>query len=141
MREVMEGEIMNRVYQQLNQLSELPPLFKEVRKQLQYHTESGFSVDEASAYAQQLSDIEEVLIPEWQARLGDSKYQITFECSPQLGGFIKISIAREGAEPAEVFAEPYIHFNAEMCDGSCYQYVYQKVICFKEGLETKRVNF
>ena len=73
---------MNRINQQLNKLSELPPLFKEVRGKLQYHTESGFSVDEASSYAQQLSDIEEILIPDWEARLGDSKYQITFDCSP-----------------------------------------------------------
>lgn len=131
---------MNRIYQQLNKLSELPPLFKEVRSKLQYHTESGFEVDEASSYAQQLSDIEEILIPDWEARLGDSKYQITFECSPQLGGFVMLKIARDGADPVVVFTESYIHFNSEMCDGSCYQYVYQKVLCYQEGLVTKRVN-
>ncbi len=131
---------MNRIYQQLNNLSELPPLLKEASSKLQYHTESGFEADEASAYSQQLSDIEEILIPEWQARLGDSKYQISFECNPGLGGFLKIKIARDGTDPVEVFAESYVHFNAEMCDGSCYQYVYQKVLCFQEGLETKRVD-
>lgn len=131
---------MNRIIRQLTQLSELPTLFEEVRGKLQYHTESGLDADEASAYAQQISDIEDILIPEWRARLGDSKYQITLECSPQLGGFIKIKIAREGANPVEVFADSYIHFNAGMCDGSCYQYVYQRVLCFREGLETQRID-
>jgi hypothetical protein len=132
--------MMNRIYQELHNLSELPTTFKETSNKLQYHTDTGFSLDEANAYAQQLSDIEEILIPDWQTRLGDSKYLIIFECNPQLGGYVKIKIARDGADPVEVFAENYIHFNAEMCDGSCYQYVYQKVICFQEGLKTKRVN-
>jgi len=38
-----------------------------------------------------------------------------------------------------VFAESYAHFNSEMCDGSCYQYVYQKVLCYQDGLASGRV--
>jgi hypothetical protein len=131
---------MNRIHKELHNLSELPAIFKDVIGKLQYHTESGLTLDEASAYAQQLSDIEDVLIPAWQQRLGESKYLIIFECIPQLEGFLKIKIAREGRDPLEVFTESYAHFNAGMCDGSCYQYVYQKVICYKEGLETNRVD-
>ena len=130
---------MKRIIQQMNELDELPALFNELRDKLQYHTESGFGEDEASAFAQQLSDIEAVLIPDWRKRLSGSKYQIGIECSPQLGGFLKMTISRDGAEPVVVFAESYIHFNSEMCDGSCYQYVYQKVLCYQEGLETGRV--
>ena len=131
---------MNRIYKELHDLDELPSTFREVSDKLQYHTESGLTLDEASAYAQQLSDIEEILIPEWQKKLTDSKYLIILECIPQLNGFLKIKITRENADPVEVFTESYAHFNAGMCDGSCYQYVYQKVICYKEGLETKRVD-
>ena len=131
---------MNRINKELHDLDGLPALFKEVSHKLQYHTESGLTVDEASSYAQQLSDIEKILIPEWRTRLADSRYVIIFECTPQLNGFLKIKIARETADPVEVFTESYAHFNAGMCDGSCYQYVYQKVICYKEGLETKRVD-
>jgi hypothetical protein len=131
---------MNRIYKELHDLDELPSTFKEVSDKLQYHTESGLTLDEASAYAQQLSDIEEILIPEWRTRLADSGYLVIFECTPQLNGFLKIKIARESAGPVEVFTESYAHFNAGMCDGSCYQYVFQKVICYKEGLETKRVD-
>jgi hypothetical protein len=131
---------MNRIDKESDSLNELPSIFQEISGKLQYHTESGLSLDEASAYAQQLSDIEEVLIPEWRKRLGDSKYLIKLECIPQLNGFLKIKIARERSDPVEVFTESYAHFNAGMCDGSCYQYVYQKVICYKEGLETKRVD-
>ena len=131
---------MNRIYKELHDLDELPSPFREVSDKLQYHTESGLTLDEASAYAQQLSDIEEILIPEWQKKLTDSKYLIILECIPQLNGFLKIKITRENADPVEVFTESYAHFNAGMCDGSCYQYVYQKVICYKEGLETKRVD-
>ena len=131
---------MNRIYKELHDLSELPSIFKAVNDKLQYHTESGLTLDEASAYAQQLNDIKETLIPEWRTRLADARYVIIFECIPQLNGFLKLKIARENAEPVEVFTESYAHFNAGMCDGSCYQYVYQKVICYKEGLETKRVD-
>ena len=131
---------MNRIYKELHDFDELSVIFEEIGNKLQYHTESGLTVDEASAYAQQLRDIEEILIPEWQKRLGNSKYVIIFECTPQSNGYLKIKIARDNAEPVEVFTETYVHFNAGMCDGSCYQYVYQKVICYKEGLETKRVD-
>ncbi|MGD8590452.1 MAG: hypothetical protein PVG22_16640 [Chromatiales bacterium] len=131
---------MNKIYKELHDLGEFPATFQEVSSKLLYHTESGLTLDEASAYAQQLSDIEEILIPEWRKRLENSKYFIIFECVPQLNGFVRIKIAREGSDPVEVFTESYIHFNAEMCDGSCYQYVYQKVLCYKEGLETKRVD-
>ena len=131
---------MKRIYKELHNLSQLPATFEEIRNQLQYHTESGLSLDEASAYAQQLNDIKEILVPAWQTKLGNTDYFINLECIPQLNGFIKIKITKDKAEPVEVFTESYTHFNAGMCDGSCYQYVYQRVICYKEGLETKRVN-
>ena len=46
----------------------------------------------------------------------------------------------EGVEPVEVFAESYSRFNSEMYDGSCYQYVYQKVLCYEDALASGRVR-
>jgi hypothetical protein len=123
----------------VNDLSKLPAVLREVRGQLQYHTESGFSAEEADGYAQQLDDLESILIPEWKSRLKDSTYEIDVECVPMLGGFLKITVHREGVKPVVVFAESYAHFNSEMCDGSCYQYVYQKVLCYEDGLASGRV--
>jgi hypothetical protein len=130
---------MLRISQRVNQLSELPGVLEEVRKQLQYHTESGFTAEEANGYAQQLDDLETILIPGWRERLKDAAYEVDVECVPVLGGFIKIKIQREGEEPVVVFTESYAHFNSEMCDGSCYQYVYQKVLCYEDGLASGRV--
>ena len=48
-------------------------------------------------------------------------------------------LTKKDAEPVVVFLESYVHFNSEMCDGSCYQYVYQRVLCYEEGLATGRV--
>lgn len=126
------------IRKQSDDVTKLSSLFKEVREQLQYHTESGFSAEEANGYAQQLDDIEKNLIPDWKARLGDTPHEVILESNPILGGYLKIKIVRDG-KPVEVFAESYGHFNSEMCDGSCYQYVYQKVLCYKEGLTTGRV--
>ena len=130
---------MIRISQRVNDLSKLPAVLGELRKQLQYHTESGFSTEEADGYAQQLDDLESILMPEWRARLAGSAYEIDVECVPALGGFLKITVHRAGGKPVVVFAESYAHFNSEMCDGSCYQYVYQKVLCYEDGLASGRV--
>jgi hypothetical protein len=130
---------MIKITKRLSNLNELPSALHEVRERLQYHTESGFTAEEANGYAQQLDDVEKILIPAWEKRLRDNAYEIEVDSSPNLGGFLKIKVIREGAKPVEVFTENYAHFNSEMCDGSCYQYVYQKVLCYEEGLETGRV--
>jgi len=130
---------MIRISRRSDDVKKLPVLLDEVRKRLQYHTESGFSAEEANGYAQQLDDIETILVPKWEERLRDGSYEVVVDASPNLGGFLKIKITREGAAPVEVFTESYAHFNSEMCDGSCYQYVYQKVLCYEEGLATGRV--
>ena len=130
---------MNRINQRLNDLSGLPSVFNDIQKQLRYHTESGFTSEEADGYAQQMEDIEEVLIPLWQSKLEQKKYNIVVDCAPKLGGFLKISVQWEEAQSVDVFAASYNHYNSEMCDGSCYQYVYQKVLCYKDGLASGRV--
>ncbi len=131
---------MPRLNQHVTNLSELSGVLRDVRKELAYHTESGFTAEEANGYAQQLDDLESILVPKWAARLKDAAYGVDVECVPTLGGFIKIRIEREGAEPAEVFAESYARFNSEMYDGSCYQYVYQKVLCYEDALASGRVR-
>ena len=130
---------MGRITQRLNDLTELPSAFNELRHRLKYHTESGFSVEEANGYAQQMDDIEDILVPVWKERLGDTSYEILIDSDPALGGFLKIRVIREGLDPVEIFAEAYAHFNSGMCDGSCYQYVYQKVLCYKDALASGRV--
>jgi hypothetical protein len=130
---------MSRIDQQFPDLEALHSAFQEIQKQLRYHTESGFTAEEANGYAQQLDDLEERLVPAWRKKLGDTPYTVMLECSPKLGGFLKIKINRKDAEPVVVFLESYVHFNSEMCDGSCYQYVYQRVLCYEEGLATGRV--
>lgn len=131
---------MPRVEQRITDLAELPPILKQVGSQLQYHTESGFTGEEANAYAQQLEDLEELLIPAWRERLGDAAgYAVEVLAVPELRGFIKLRIARDGTDPVVVFTESYAHFNSEMFDGSCNQYVYQRVLCYKEGLESGRI--
>lgn len=130
---------MGRISRRLNNVADLPAAFEELRHHLKYHTESGFSVEEANGYAQQIDEIEAILIPAWKERLSDTAYEIQTDCQPTLGGFLKIRVLREGAAPVEVFAESYAHFNSEMCDGSCYQYVYQKVLCYRDALSSGRV--
>jgi hypothetical protein len=130
---------MNRISHRLHDLSELASVLHEVRKQLQYHTESGFSGEEANGYAQQSDEIEAILVPLWKERLAGSSYEVSVDCVPSLGGFLKISVKRGGADPVTVFAESYVKFNSEMCDGSCYQYVYQKVLCYEDALNSGRV--
>jgi hypothetical protein len=130
---------MPRITKRVSDLAELPAVLDEVHQLLQYHTESGFSGEEANGYAQQLEDLKEVLIPAWRERLADSGYAIEVVAVPELGGFLKIAIERAGAAPVQVFTESYGHFNAEMFDGSCNQYVYQRVLCYLEGLESGRV--
>ena len=130
---------MIRITRRLNDVTQLPSVLDEVRKSLQYHTESGFTAEEANGYAQQLDDLQSILIPAWQERLQGVAHQVELDCNPTLGGFIRIRIAREGANPVDVFVESYAHFNSEMCDGSCYQYVYQRVLCYEEGLASGRV--
>jgi hypothetical protein len=131
---------MPRVSQYLNDLSELSVVLEDIRKQLAYHTESGFTAEEANGYAEQLDDLESILVPKWAERLKGTAYALEVLCIPELGGFIKISIQREGVEPIEVFAESYARFNSEMYDGSCYQYVYQKVLCYEDALASGRVR-
>lgn len=130
---------MVRISQRLNDITELPSALNELRHHLKYHTESGFSVEEANGYAQQMDDIEDILIPAWKERLRDTSYEVVTDCNPALGGFLKIKVARDGKEPVEIFAESYAHFNSGMCDGSCYQYVYQKVLCYRDALSSGRV--
>jgi hypothetical protein len=130
---------MNHITKQLNDVAELPSVLHEVREKLKYHTESGFTAEEANGYAQQLDEIEEILLPLWKERLQGADYQLAVDCTPQLAGFLKIKVMRVDEKPVEVFAESYGHFNSEMCDGSCYQYVYQKVLCYRDGLQTGRV--
>jgi hypothetical protein len=130
---------MKKISKRLNDLNDLPAALHQVRDQLKYHTESGFTAEEANGYAQQLDDVERILIPAWEERLRDTSYEIMVDSSPNLGGFLRIKVIREGSKPIEVFTENYAHFNSEMCDGSCYQYVYQKVLCYEEGLATGRV--
>jgi len=128
-----------RISQRFNDVTALPSVLHEIRERLQYHTESGFTAEEANSYAQQLDEIEAILLPAWRARLGDAAYEIAVEAMPILGGFLKMTVEREGSNPVVVFAESYIRFNSEMCDGSCYQYVYQKVLCYDEGLASGRI--
>lgn len=130
---------MARITQSLDDIAKLPAAFDELRSHLKYHTESGFSVEEANGYAQQIDDIEAILIPAWKARLEKTKYEIHTDAEPALGGFLKIKVQREGSAPVEVFAESYVRFNSVMCDGSCYQYVYQKVLCYRDALSSGRV--
>jgi hypothetical protein len=131
---------MPRVEKRLTDLAELPAVLKEIASLLQYHTESGFTSEEANAYAQQLEDLEELLIPAWRERLKDAAgYVVEVLAVPELRGFIKIRIGHDGADPIVVFTESYAHFNSEMFDGSCNQYVYQRVLCYKEGLESGRI--
>lgn len=131
---------MIRICKHVNDITKLPSVFDEVRRNLKYHTESGFSMEEANGYAQQLDEIHDILIPAWKERLLDTPYEVLTECQPSLGGFLRIRVIREGSEPVEVFAESYAHFNSEMCDGSCYQYVYQKVLCYEDALSSGRVT-
>ena len=130
---------MPRISQRVNDLAELPAVLEEVRHLLQYHTESGFSSEEANGYAQQLHDLQDLLIPAWRERLAGAAYAVEVVAVPELGGFVKIVIEREGTAAVQVFTESYGHFNAEMFDGSCNQYVYQRVLCYLEGLESGRV--
>lgn len=130
---------MNRINEQLDDLSDLPAVFQQVQEQLRFHTETGFTTEEANGYAQQMDDIEEVLMPLWRAKLEGAKYHVVVDCLPKLGGFLKIKAAREEGPTVDIFVESYGHFNSEMCDGSCYQYVYQKVLCYKDGLASGRV--
>ena len=130
---------MNRITKRLDDLAKLPSVLDELKERLCYQAELGFTAEESNGYAQQLDDIKEILIPAWAERLHDTQYEILVDCSPKRGGFIKIKVLRGESKPVEVFAESYSSFNAEMCDGSCYQYVYQKVVCFKEGLHSGRV--
>ena len=131
---------MNRIRQRLNDVTKLPSVLGDVQHHLQYHTETGFTTEEANGYAQQLDDIEKLLVPAWEEKLGDTPYEVVVDCMPNLGGFLKIKVIPGGGSPVEVFAESYGHFNSEMCDGSCYQYVYQKVLCYAEGLASGRVG-
>jgi hypothetical protein len=130
---------MNRISRQADDLTGLSSAFGEVRKALRYHTESGFTMEEANGYAQQLDDVGEILFPAWRERLDGASYRVYLDCSPRMGGYVKVRIAKEGADPVVVFAESYARFNSEMCDGSCYQYVYQKVLCYQDALESGRV--
>jgi hypothetical protein len=130
---------MDRINQRVDSLAALSDVLQDVHDQLQYHTESGFTEEEANSYGQQIHDLQKVLIPEWEKRLKADSYTIDVQCVPALGGFLKIRIQRHGAEPVEVFAESYARFNSDMFDGSCYQYVYQKVLCYQEGLDSGRV--
>jgi hypothetical protein len=126
---------MHRIHNQANSLADLPTLLHDLKVMLQYHTESGFSMEEANSYAQQLDDIQSVLLPLWHQRLDDQPYHVEVRCTPRLGGFLEIKVSLEHSAPLELFAQSYGHFDAEMCDGSCYQYVYQQVLCYKSGLE------
>jgi len=130
---------MKRIERHSSDLAELPQVLHDLKGMLKYHTESGFSAEEADGYAQQLDDIESILVPMWQERLGGTPCDVEVVCTPRLGGFLKIRVSRDQAPAVEVFAESYGHFNAEMCDGSCYQYVYQKVLCYRDALESGRV--
>lgn len=130
---------MTRFSQRVNDVSKLPSVFEELRHNLKYHTESGFTTEEANGYAEQLDDIEKVLLPAWKDRLEGSDHEVAVESSPILGGFLKIRVLRENQDPVEIFTESYAHFNSEMCDGSCYQYVYQKVLCYEDALSSGRV--
>jgi hypothetical protein len=131
---------MTRISQSVNDIAELPGVFEELRHKLKYHTESGFTTEEANGYAEQLDDIEKILLPAWKSRLESSAHEVSVACNPVLGGFLKISVTRDGSAPVEVFVESYAHFNSEMCDGSCYQYVYQKVLCYEDALSSGRVT-
>ena len=131
---------MARLSQQVDDLSKLRAVLQDLRKQLVYHTDLGFTAEEANGYAQQLEELGSILIPKWEDRLKDATYTVDVQCIPTLGGFIKISIQREGTAPVEVFAESYARFNSEMYDGSCYQYVYQKVLCYEDALASGRVR-
>jgi hypothetical protein len=131
---------MIRIDQRVHHLDKLPAVLEEVRHQLQYHTESGFTTEEANGYAQQLEDLEGLLIPEWRERLENCDYAIDVVAVPELAGFLKITVEREGAKPVQVFAESYSHFNSEMFDGSCNQYVYQRILCYLDGLASGRVR-
>ena len=130
---------MKRINEQLDNLSGLPSVFVQIQEKLRFHTESGFTSEEADGYAQQMDDIGEVLMPLWRTKLEGAKYSIVVDCAPKLGGFLKITAVRKDAPAVEIFTESYSHFNSEMCDGSCYQYVYQKVLCYKDGLASGRV--
>lgn len=131
---------MIRIHHRLDTLEQLPSLFKDIRHHLQFHTESGFSTEEAEGYAQQLEEVEAILLPLWKARLGEKPYAVQVDGALGLHGFIRIQILREGKEAVPVFSESYGHFNAEMCDGSFYQFVYQRVLCYQDGLESGRVD-
>jgi hypothetical protein len=61
------------------------------------------------------------------------------DCDPVLGGFLRIRVVPKGSAPIDAFVESYTRFNAEMCDGSCHQYVYQRVLCYQDGLASGRV--
>ncbi len=131
---------MIRIHRRLDTLEQLPPLFEEIRHHLQFHTESGFSIEEANGYAQQLEEVEKILLPLWKARLGEESYAVQVDAALGLHGFIRIQILRAGKAPVTVFSESYGHFNAEMCDGSFYQFVYQRVLCYRDGLASGRID-
>ena len=128
-----------RIQHTLKDIAKLPDVLHEIREHLRYHTESGFTTEEANGYAQQLDEVEAILLPEWKKRLGRAACEIRVDALPFLGGFMKIVIQRPEGDPVVVFAESYAHFHADMCDGSCYQYVYQKVLCYQDGLASGRV--
>jgi hypothetical protein len=130
---------MPKISRRLSDLNALPQALEAVGEQLRYHTESGFTLEEANAYAGQLGEIQKILVPLWRQRLEGRAYGLQLDCDPSLGGFLRIRALPEGGAPVEVFTESYVRFNAEMCDGSCHQYVYQKVLCYEDGLASGRV--
>lgn len=130
---------MPTISRRLNNLDELPMALDEIGQQLRFHTESGFTLEEASGYAGQLSEVQKILVPLWKERLTDRGYELLVDCDPVLGGFLRIRILPEGGDPVVVFAESYARFNSEMCDGSFHQYVYQRVLCYEDGLASGRV--
>lgn len=131
---------MGSINQRANSLFELSSLLQNVRSQLAYHTESGFTGEEANSYAEQIDDVQEILVPQWRKRLKGTSYAVDIQCVPTFGGFLKIKVERAGTDPIEVFSESYARFNSEMFDGSCHQYLYQRVLCYEDDLACGRVS-
>lgn len=130
---------MPTISRHLSDLNELPTVLDDIGEQLRYHTESGFTLEEANAYAGQLGEIQKILMPLWSERLEGRRYGMQLDCDPSLGGFLRIRVLPDGGAPVDVFTESYARFNAEMCDGSFHQYVYQRVLCYQDGLASGRV--
>lgn len=130
---------MATISHRLSDVNELPPVLEDIAERLRYHTESGLTLEEANAYADQLGEVRKTLLPAWQQRLEGRAYEVQVDGDPMLGGFLRIRVVPQRGAPVDVFLESYAPFNAEMCDGSCHQYVYQRVLCYQDGLASGRV--